>query len=241
MPLNDRGSLTPFRLPPESEAPDELKKPVQEYRELLGKRHAAYNRIGVMENKRTKAIEADRLALARALREGKDDPGDKSVEKIDKDLKATRRIIESLEIAIEEAEQELIGVVDDNQAAWLEDVDESITADAQEYVAAIEAVETARTKLTESVAMKRFLRSFPEHGYSPGHWHVFSLISPNGDPFRWDQVIDALRKDVDYATASTKPKKAEPVVSDGALVVHEHELRVPDPGGSYVDRKVWGN
>src|SRR5687768_3524530 len=100
MPLNDRGSLTPFRLPPESQVPEELKKPVQEYRELVSRRHTAYTRIGVLENKRAKAIEADRLALARALREGKDDPGDKSVDKIDKELKATRRMIESLEIAI---------------------------------------------------------------------------------------------------------------------------------------------
>jgi len=243
MPENQRGSLTPFRLPPESKVWDEFKGPVIEYRKLVSDRHMAQTRLGKLENDRTRAIERDRVALAKALREGKDDPGDTAVEKIDRDLANTRRTIEALEIAIEEAEQELIGVVDDHQLEWLEIVDAEIDDDAGEYLAAVEQVEAARTKLTESVALKRFLNTFPEHGYTPGHWPVFGLIARSGDPFMWGEVIEALRKDAEVAR---KPEeKAEPQEElDGPPSAYEHELRVEDPGlaasgGSYVDHKMW--
>lgn len=215
MPLNDRGSLTPFRLPPEAKVWDELKKPIAEYQKLVSDRHLAYTRLGKLENDRARAVERDRLALAKALREGGEDPGDKGVEKIDKEMANTRRMVEALEVAIEEAEQELIGVVDDHKSTWLDDVDAELDADAEEYLAAVEQVEAARTKLTESVGLKRFLHTFPEHGYTPGHWPVFGLIATHGDPFRWDQVVEALRKDAEIAR--TPSQKPEPVEASGPI------------------------
>lgn len=215
MPVNDRGSLTPFRLPPESKVWDELKEPIAEYRKLVSDRHLAHTRLGKLENDRARAVERDRLALAKALREGGDDPGDKAVEKIDTDMANTRRMIEALEIAIEEAEQDLIGVVDDHKSAWLDDVDAELDTDAQEYLAAVAQVEEARTKLTETVGLKRFLNTFPEHGYTAGHWPVFGLIAQHGDPFRWDQVVEALRKDAEVALRPTQ--KPEPVEASGPI------------------------
>lgn len=220
MPQNDRGTLTPFQLPPDSEVPEELKGAVKEYRELVGKRHAAYTRLGALERDRHRAIARDRLALAKALREGGDDPGDDAVEKIDRDTANTRRIIESLEIAIEEAEQELIGIVDEHKDEWLAEADEEIDADVEAYRAAVDELEARRTKLTESVALKRFFNTFPEHGYRPGHWHVFGLIARHGDPFRWDEVIEALRKDAEVAQSGRK-QNAEPQ-AEGGLIVREH-------------------
>lgn len=241
MPLNDRGSLTPFRLPPESKVWDELKNPVAEYRKLVSDRHLAYTRLGKLENDRSRAIERDRLALAKALREGTEDPGDKAVEKIDKDMANTRRIIEALEIAIEEAEQELIGVVDDHKSAWLDDVDAELDADADEFLAKIEELEAARTKLTESVALKRFLNVFPEHGYTPGHWSVFGLIGQSGDPFRWDQVTEALRKDAEVARKPSQ--KSEPVEASGPIReqvnVARSFLEEATGGGRLGDKNLW--
>ena len=244
MPLNERGSLTPFRLPPESKVWDELKEPVAEYRKLVSDRHMAYTRLGQLENDRVRAIERDRIALAKALREGADDPGDTAVEKIDKDMANTRRTIEALEIAIEETEQELIGVVDEHKSAWLDAVDAEIAADTAAYRAAIDQVEATRTRLTETVALKRFLNTFPEHGYTPGHWHVFALIAPHGDPFRWDQVIDALRKDSEVAISP--PPKSAPQEFAGPIREQLHDA----PGmveeasrshGDYVSHKLWSN
>jgi hypothetical protein len=238
MPVNDRGSLVLFRLPPESEVWDELKGPVAEYRDLVGRRHAALTRIGVLESKRARAAEADRLALARALREEKPDPGDKSVEKIDKDLANTRRIIESLEIAIEEVEQELIGIVDEHQAEWLESANEQIEAETQEYVAAIDTLEAARSKVAASVGLKRFLHTFPEHGYSAGHWPVFGLLRVGsqgpgdpGEPYFWNDVVEALRKDAEVAV---RPKREEPEAQSaqgGGIVEHFNPPRAEDHGG----------
>lgn len=241
MPLNDRGSLTPFRLPPESKAWDELKNPAAEYRKLVSDRHLAYTRLGTLENDRRRAIERDRLALAKALREGGKDPGDKAVEKIDKDMANTRRIIEALEIAIDEAEQELIGVVDDHQLAWLEDVDAELDADAQEYLTKVDEMEAARTKLTESVALKRFLNTFPEHGYTPGHWSVFGLIGQSGDPYRWDQVTEALRRDAEFAQ---KPRQEPEPQEEGGRVVEQINIarsfvEEATGGGRLGDKNLW--
>lgn len=215
MPENLRGTLTPFQLPPESALWEELKEPVKEYRKLVSDRHVALTRLAKLENDRTRAIEADRRALAKALREGKEDPGDKSVEKIDKDMASTRRVVESLEIAIEEAEAELIGVVDEHQADWLTATDDEIDAVAQDYLAAVDALEAAREKLTASVGLKRFLNTFPEHGYTAGHWPVFGLLGRNHEPYQWDQVIEALRKDADVARTE---KREEPEVESSGPI-----------------------
>jgi hypothetical protein len=222
MPRNDRDTLTPFRLPPGSAVPEELQKPVKEYRDLISRRHAELTRIGTLERQRVGAIEKDRIALARALREGGEDPGDKAVEKIDKDLAQTRRRVEALEVAIEEAEQELIQAVDDNRSEWLEDTEAEIDRVAGEYLATVEALEAARTKLTERVTLRTFVTNFPEgKGYFAGTGgRVAGLIARHGDPYRWDEVVEALRKDAEV----TKPQPVAPA-EDGPLVVQEHTDR----------------
>lgn len=238
MPENLRGTLTPFQLPPVDAVWDELKGPIKEYRKLVSDRHVARTRLGTLENQRARAIESDRRALAKALREGGEDPGDKAVEKIDKDLANTRRLIESLEVAIYDAEAEMIAVVDEHQAEWLENVDDEIEVVSHEYLAAVDALEAAREKLTASVGLKRFLHTFPEHGYSSGHWKVFGLIAQNGDPFDWGQVVEALRRDA--ATAkTTKEPSPEP---QGQLHEHLHSavgMNEPQPRTDKV-REVFG-
>jgi hypothetical protein len=236
MPENLRGTLTPFRLPPIEMAWDELKGPIKEYRKLVSDRHLALTRLGKLENDRARAVEADRRALAKALRAGGDDPGDSAVEKIDKDMANTRRQVEALEIAIEEAEQELIGVVDENQAAWIENVEDEIAGVSQDYLAAVDALEAARERLSSSVGLKRFLHTFPEHGYTSGHWPVFGLIARSGEPFNWDEVVEALRKDAEIATRQKREEVA--VESSGPIreqlrnapgmdeVVHSREFTV---------------
>jgi hypothetical protein len=210
MPENTRGTLTPFQLPPVDAVWDELQGPIKEYRKLVADRHMATTRLGKLENDRVRAIERDRQALAKALREGKEDPGDQAVEKIDKDLAQTRRKIAALETAIYDAEAELIALVDEHQAEWIENTDAEIGDVAQEYLAAVDALEAAREKMTAAVGLKRFLHTFPEHGYNAGHWPVYGLIARNGDPFLWGEVVGALRRDADTATAPKREPQPDP-------------------------------
>jgi ribosomal 50S subunit-associated protein YjgA (DUF615 family) len=219
MPENLRGTLTPFTLPPKSQVWPELQGPIEEYRELIQKRHVEHVRLGKLENDRARALEADRRALAKALRQGGEDPGDKKIKEIDRKLAETRRTIEALEIAIYEAEADLVGVVDEHQSEWLENTTDEIAQVAQEYLVAVEAIEAAREKLISSVALKRFLHTFPEHGYQPGHWPVYGLIGRNEEPFRWDQVTEALRKDAEVAT---KPPREPQPEATGPIVEHLH-------------------
>ena len=221
MPRNLRDTLTPFRLPQPDAVWPELQDPIREYRRLVADRHLAQTKLGKLENERRRAVEADRLALARALREGAKDPGDTKVEQIDQEMANTRRTIEALEVAIEEAEADLITLVDEHQAEWLEQQERTVSHVSEEYSGAIRLLMGARDKLASAVALQRFLRTFPEHDYREGHWPVYGLIGRNDDPFRWDQVIDALSKDAEVALA---PASEEQPIGAGVVErLHEKQ------------------
>jgi hypothetical protein len=87
---------------------------------------------------------------------------------------------------------------------------------ADEYLAAIDALEAGRQKLNNAIALRRFLNTFPEHSYNPVvGGQVFGLIGPNGDPHYWDRVVEALRKEAEVAQA---PKSEEPVAADSGSI-----------------------
>lgn len=77
MPLNERDTLTPFQLPPESMLWPEVQPVVKEYRKLVADRRAAQQQLGQLEDLHARPVEADKVAHAQALREGKPDPGDR--------------------------------------------------------------------------------------------------------------------------------------------------------------------
>src|SRR5262249_47694897 len=115
---------------------------------------------------------------------------------IEREIEACRRRFEALDFAIEEAENELSDVVDAHRKEWLSELDEKITTARAEYAAAIETLSTARVTLAKELSVRRWIAAFPVPAVFrmqvPG---VPQLVSPNGDPYFWEQVVAALMDD----------------------------------------------
>jgi hypothetical protein len=216
MPLNNRDTITPYRLPPEDRLWDEVKPKVAEYNKLVRDRKAAQHRLDQIARDRIKAELRDQAALAAALREGKPDPGNKAVKKLEKDEKETKRLLGALEEALLDVEAELAEAFEATKAGQHETVDAEIDAASQEYLDAIAAMQSARWKLAQAVSMKRFLNTFPEdeRAWRPGEWNVYKLVAPSGDAYDMGKVVEALQFDVDVAHGS--PITKGPVYLGGA-------------------------
>ena len=245
MPLNDRDTLTPFQLPPESKLWPEVQPLAKEYRKLVGDRRAAQQQLGQLEDAHVRAVESDKVAYAQALREGKPDPGNKAVEKLNKERANTRRTIESLEVAILEVEAELEDAIEAQKAGQSERIQAEIEEACVVYAAAIDELAVARQSLAEIVAMRHFLKEFPERGYKPAGWPVFKLQAPSGDPYDFGRVSDALHNEIEVIQAP--PRDASVAEPAGLPVEYLHEVdsewndRYGDwsPGtGTGLDRRI---
>jgi hypothetical protein len=203
---NGRGSRVQIEVPHTKWA--ELEEARGVYDSLLKERKVTTQRRGALIKDRDSAIERDRVALAKAIKDGGADPGDKHVEKIEKEIAACTRRLEALEIALDDAEAELIDVVDTNRDSWAEQVEETMGAAYEEYAKVVESLIEKRTAISRSWALARWVRFFPdgELSYRPRFSLVAALQAPHGDPYTFDQVLDALRTD------AQKPESIEPRV-----------------------------
>jgi hypothetical protein len=207
MPLNNRDTITPFRLPPDSRLWDGFKAKVAEYNKLVRDRKAAQHRLDQIARDRVKAEQRDQAALAEALRKGKPDPGNAAVKKLEKDEKETKRLLGALEEAILDVEAELIEVFDATKEPQHETVDAEIEAASLHLEMVIQALQEARWALAEAVSMKRFLNTFPDEGdWRPGEWPLYKLVSPSGDPYDMGKLLEALRFDLEIAQGSPVTK-----------------------------------
>ena len=200
MPINDRGYFQPLNLPPLDRCWPELQPLVKEYNKHRTDLKAAEHRLGVLEAEQIRAEEQDNVAYAKALREGKKDPGNVHVDKLVADRKQTRRNVEALKELLVGIENEIQEVFDDTQAAQLSNAAEAIEATLTEYEAAIDAVAVAREKLVSVVAMRSFLQQFSEDpegkGYRPNHWPLWKLYAQYGEQAgNFGEIVEALRFD----------------------------------------------
>lgn len=238
MPLNDRDTFTPYMLPASEKVAPALQPLVKEYGKLFNDRRAAQQSLSHLEDAHRRAVDADKVALAQALRGGKADPGNKNVEKLIQERENTRRTLEALDLAILDVEAELESVFEDTRDEHRPVVEAEIAEASEEYEAAINALGAARTKLTSTVALRHFLNNFPEKGYRPGGWPLYKLIAVHGDPYDFGKVDEALRHDIELVDAPPK----EPAAVGYIVHEHTHEIDAPDwiPGelGNSVDRQI---
>lgn len=189
-----RGTRVFLQLP-STEWP-ELQKAKEAYEERRAKQRAAQQRLGSLRGKREKAIHADRVALAEAIKDGKDDPGDKAVEKIDKEMLEVNRLLEALDIALDDGELDIINVVDEHRDDWHGEANEKLDSAYEKYAEAVETLASAADAVFEAWALFRWTKNFPESNiYRARPGYVLGLEAPHGDPYAFHQVIDALRQD----------------------------------------------
>jgi hypothetical protein len=181
---------------PQTEWP-ELQAATEGYNRLKAERKATQQRLGGLRHRRERAVEADRVALAQAIREEKPDPGDKTVEKFDKELLACNRRLEALEVALDEAEVELIDVIDRHRNEWLEQAEAKLDSAYETYAEAIETLAAAGDAVAREWGLVRWIKNFPEEevAYRVRGSYVIGLKATHGDPYSLFQIIEALRAD----------------------------------------------
>jgi hypothetical protein len=185
----------------------ELQKAVEEYRELQKERKVAAHRLDALATEQHKAVERDKQELARWMRDKKGpEPKANAAEKVEKEIVACRRRYDALDIALEEAGIDLIHVVDEHRDEWTAEVAGRITAAMEKFEEALDVVVDARTALAREYALRRWVENFPEQAsFRLGVPSVRSLTSPSGDPYMWDQVVAAIRRDAEPATPTVIP------------------------------------
>jgi seryl-tRNA synthetase len=194
-----RGTRMIFSLPPTPW--EEFEKVSKAYRELAQERQVTSRRVGALVNDRERAIHQDRDALARAIREGKPDPGNKKIEQIEKETEACRRRVEALELALDDAESEIMDVLDEHRSEWAEEVRAEVLEAQAAYAEAVEAVAAARHKVSMKFSLLFWIEGFPDTqtSYRVRGSYVGKLKAQNGDPYIFDQVVEALREDAQPA------------------------------------------
>ena len=80
---------------------------------------------------RTTAQEADRAAYAQALRDSKPDPGLKATRAAEEKIAASQRTVAALQLAVEQAANDVAEAATRNRAAWLKDCERQLREDRQ--------------------------------------------------------------------------------------------------------------
>ncbi len=193
---NLRGVRTILSLPATTWAPFEKVK--TSYARLLDERKTVNARSEGLAREREAAVTADRSAYAEAIRKGKADPGEQTVAAVDEQIAQTGRRALALELALDQAEEELVAVVEKHRGPWLAEQAGVIDTARADYQTAIEAAFAARARLSATAALSRFLSQFPDASYSTADLPFRGgLIARSGDPVSWPEVEVALRLDVD--------------------------------------------
>jgi uncharacterized protein YukE len=175
----------------------ELEQPAAKYREVVGKRNAAARRLSGLQGELQRATDADRIALAKAIKEGAKDPGPSRVEKIKKEIAACERFLASSEEAVDMALQDVIDAVDEHRDEWQGEAEEALQEARRAYAETVEEMVAAKEHVSAKYALLAWVAGFPEQeltfrvrgSYGGG------LKAENGDPYFFSQVIDALRAD----------------------------------------------
>lgn len=177
---------------------EEFETAAKAYRELVAERNVTSRRVGALENDRQRAIHQDRDALARAIREGKPDPGNKKIEQIEKEAEACRRRVEALDLALDTAESELIDILDEHRRDWAEEVRDEVVEAQTAFAESVEALDAARRKVTSKFSLLYWLEGFPEtettYRVRPP---LVTLKGQNGELYWFADVVEALRKDAE--------------------------------------------
>ena len=165
-----------------------------EVRRLEAERHKAVAERGRLERARNGAVEADRLDHAKAIREGKPDPGPKAVEKADKAIIAARRREEALGTATGQARAELAEVVKAERSELERVAEENVEQARERFRSALEGLVAEQRGLSEALGFSGWLAAFPETIYAPAKHTpaVRGIATLSGDPPRFEQVAEAL-------------------------------------------------
>lgn len=161
--------------------------------ELRGEAERAERELRALEDDRQAAVNADRQAVADALRAGKPAPDETRIAAADTAIAAARRRVEALQIAVSDQAATLAASVDRHRDAWLGDVEQRIARGHTDLAGAIETVAAARGSLADLYTLRSWLRGKNATSAPRFLSHIDGLQTLAGEPMPWPIVEQALR------------------------------------------------
>jgi hypothetical protein len=214
----------------------ELTRAAEAYGTLLQERKVTESRLYTLRNEREKAERKDARELATWLKEGKKgkEPEPNAVEKIDKETRACERRLVGIDEALDDAESDLINVVDEHREEWKEAAEVELTSAYDEYAAAVEQLAEVHDRLSASLGLRSWLQFFPEDPfYIPRGMLLPTLRAAHGDPYLFDEIVTALREDAQVR------RREQPISVSETQRIHEDRLANEREGrGYYTDDEL---
>ncbi len=190
--------------------PADIWKPLaklnEHHEKLLKDRQVTFQGLRTLQEDRQKAVERDRNAYAKAIREGKDDPGTPNQQAADNAIAATQRKLDAITTALEQVHEEMRETVEANKAKWLTETEAQRHKVREEYQEAVAALLQARHRVADVDARYRWLHNYDQKG-------LFQVIYPplqniptmNNQPLAWELVSQALQKDLALPRTESGP------------------------------------
>lgn len=174
-----------------------IAKAAREYQQLLHDLAAERSKLRGLEEQRAKAEEADREALATAIRKGKPDPGSKAIDAANSAILACNRRIDALERATAGALADLRAAGHEHGSAWRKALDHDLTAARADLAAKVEEVAQAHQRIAQTHALREWIATLDGTGrWAPAKFasHLPALRGRSGDPLPVEATLAALRE-----------------------------------------------
>ena len=112
-----------------------------------------------------------------------------------------QRRLAALQKALDDVEGELIAAVERHRSEWLAEVDEQLEQEHEAKRALIAELAGARETIVVTSSLRVWLAGFPmratsiRRGVVPP---VAGVLGRNGEPMPFEQIVQALEKDLEY-------------------------------------------
>jgi hypothetical protein len=176
-------------------------------RKAVGLRHA------IEENVREQkaAAEQDRIAGARALRQGGADPGDKLSNAVAEKATVLRRKAEHVATAQQSVVRDIEQALVANGAGWALEAQAQASKARRDAQAVLETFQAGRDLVADLEASARWLRSAGQAKAPARPTYAPGLVQRNGEPYSLDEVLAALTAIDEPAAPVDEPAEAEAV------------------------------
>lgn len=193
-----------------------VQKALEEFRRLQRQRTDAMTEYAELRRKRQEAERQDAEAHVAAVRAGKGDPGTPREDAVKAEMEAMERRVKALTEAGEQAERELLAVIQKEQPTMLAEVETAVGERRDGVAAAVEAWAEARTRYNEALAVHEYVREFPEGRYKPVSGYMrnrlqagqFGTAAPVPT---YAEMLETLRRDAEPPQERVVPPNVQPL------------------------------
>jgi hypothetical protein len=165
----------------------------------------AQARLTQLRSQLDPAAAADSLALGKAILEGKAEPKSEA-DAIREEIQTQERRIAALQRAHNDAQGQLVAVIEENKTAWSKDALREVSRAKTRYESAVTELETARENLSGAVGLFEWVSAGGSATAEPAN----DRLSGNG-ALGFSQVVAALREDLSTIAGHDALDRERPV------------------------------